>query len=99
QQFPELISKGPDQWAKSDNLWLIRSAILNQLFFAADNFDEKRLFGYINLHKSSKEFFITKAIGWALRQYSKRQPERVKWFLDHADLQPLSRREAAKLFQ
>ncbi len=99
QQFPDLITNGPDQWVKSNNLWLIRSAILNQLFFEADNFDENRLFGYINLHKSNKEFFITKAIGWALRQYSKRQPESVKRFLDHADLQPLSRREAAKLFQ
>lgn len=96
QTFPHLIPEGPDQWVDSNNIWLIRSAILNQLFFEMDNFDEQRLFRYIDQHKSSKEFFITKAIGWALRQYSKHRPDRVQWFLDHSDLQPLSRKEAAK---
>ncbi|MEQ9301151.1 MAG: DNA alkylation repair protein [Cyclobacteriaceae bacterium] len=96
QQFPNLIPKGPDQWIGSDNLWLIRSALLNQLFFDMDHFDEQRLFRYILQHKANKEFFIAKAIGWALRQYSKQRPERVRWFLDHTELQPLSRKEAAK---
>ncbi len=96
QLFPELISTGPDQWVGSSNIWLIRSALLNQLFFDEDNFDEYRLFRYINQHKSSKEFFISKAIGWALRQYSKRRPDRVEAFLDSTTLQPLSVKEASK---
>jgi 3-methyladenine DNA glycosylase AlkD len=44
----------------------------------------------------SKEFFINKAIGWALRQYARIDPKAVKKFVNSTPLQPLSRREAMK---
>lgn len=50
----------------------------------------------IGRHQSSKEFFIQKAIGWALREYSKTNPAWVKSFVESQDLAPLSKREALK---
>jgi 3-methyladenine DNA glycosylase AlkD len=47
-------------------------------------------------HQSSKAFFIQKAIGWALREYSKTNPAWVKSFVESQDLAPLSKREALK---
>jgi len=50
----------------------------------------------INQFKSDKQFFIQKAIGWSLRQYSKYQPEAVRDFLQDSDLKGLARKEAEK---
>jgi 3-methyladenine DNA glycosylase AlkD len=47
-------------------------------------------------HTNSKEFFIQKAIGWALRQYAKTNPKWVKDFVKSNTLKPLSKREALK---
>jgi 3-methyladenine DNA glycosylase AlkD len=44
----------------------------------------------------SKEFFIQKAIGWALREYAKTNPEAVKNFVQDANLKSLSTKEALK---
>lgn len=46
--------------------------------------------------KDSNEFFIRKAIGWVLREYSRTYPERVKDFVEEASLIGLSRREALR---
>ncbi|MEW4328707.1 DNA alkylation repair protein [Rossellomorea marisflavi] len=85
----------PERWISSEHIWLNRSAILYQLKYK-DKTDEHRLFGYIRKKQDSKEFFIQKAIGWALREYSKTNPETVEDFISNEDLAPLSEREGMK---
>lgn len=59
--------------------------------------DEKLLFDYILRSADSDEFFIQKAIGWALREYSKTNPQAVRQFIGEHELKPLSRREGLKI--
>jgi 3-methyladenine DNA glycosylase AlkD len=84
-----------EKWIQADNFWLNRTAILHQLRYK-EKTDENRLFRYILKHNESKEFFIQKAIGWALREYSKTNPEAVKRFIGSENLAPLSMREGLK---
>ncbi|SIS62724.1 DNA alkylation repair protein [Salimicrobium flavidum] len=91
----ELIDLHADKWIEDANIWLQRSAILYQLFYKEET-DEECLFRYIVRREISEEFFVQKAIGWALRQYAKTRPENVKSFVANNDLKPLSRREALK---
>jgi 3-methyladenine DNA glycosylase AlkD len=84
------------KWMDSGNIWLQRSAILFQLHYK-QNTDETLLFGYINELTGSSEFFIRKAIGWSLREYSKTNPYRVMQFTENSPLSGLSRREALKV--
>jgi 3-methyladenine DNA glycosylase AlkD len=84
-----------EKWIQTDNFWLNRTAILHQLRYK-EKTDEKRLFRYILMHHESKEFFIRKSIGWALREYSKTNPEAVKRFIASENLAPLSKREGLK---
>ncbi|MFH1119292.1 MAG: DNA alkylation repair protein [Bacteroidota bacterium] len=81
---------------KSGNIWLQRTALLFQLKFK-QNTDQELMFGYIRQLNGSKEFFIRKAIGWALREYSKTNPGAVVEFTKTTELSPLSRREALKV--
>lgn len=83
-------------WARSDNLWLRRSAVLFQLKFKGET-NAQLLFSLINENLSSDEFFIDKAIGWALREYSKTNADAVVEFIEATPgLAPLSRREGLK---
>ncbi|MGP6173726.1 DNA alkylation repair protein [Corynebacterium sp. A21] len=84
-------------WAVDANFWVRRVAILHQLGRGA-NTDTVLLTEIILANLGSKEFFINKAIGWALRDYARQNPEWVRGFLaeQEAQLAPLSRREAAK---
>ena len=95
-QFPEETQKVIAQFSDANNLWLNRSAILFQL-----SYKEKTNFELLKSecekHKHSKEFFIQKAIGWALRDYSRFNPTGVKEFVLSAQLKPLSSREALRL--
>lgn len=85
-----------DKWNASDNMWLNRTAILIQLSFKQKT-NTALLASTIEKHIHSNEFFIKKAIGWVLRQYSKTNPEWVKQFVkSHPQLKPLSIREASK---
>jgi 3-methyladenine DNA glycosylase AlkD len=86
-----------DHWIEDDNLWVARTAILHQLFYGTAT-DVDRLFGYCLRQATHPDFFIRKAIGWALRQYARTDPVRVRSFLaEHrAALSPLSVREATK---
>ncbi|CAG7608627.1 hypothetical protein PAESOLCIP111_01082 [Paenibacillus solanacearum] len=93
--YPEQIEFYPEQWILSDNLWLRRSAILYQLGYKQLT-NEERLFRFIRLCRHEKEFFIAKAIGWALRQYARIKPDAVRAFAANESLQPLSKREALK---
>ena len=95
KMFPHLIREKTGAWMNSENIWLQRSALLFQLKYKRHT-DEKLLFDYILKLKDSKEFFIRKAIGWALREYSKTAPESVVHFVETTELSGLSRREALK---
>lgn len=94
QKYPQL-TKVMDRWAADEDMWRARTAILHQLR-AKDATDEGRLFSYCLLRAADREFFIRKAIGWALREYSKSNGEAVRQFVtEHeAELSGLSRREA-----
>lgn len=96
QRFPEKISM-MDTWIRDSFFWIRRSALLFQLKWK-EKTDETRLFQYCTLTLAEKEFFIRKAIGWVLREYSKSRPEQVRHFVDaHQNvLSGLSFREATK---
>ena len=94
-KYPDLTQSHILSWAGSDNIWLARVGVLFQLKYGEAT-DTKLLQGIINKNSDYKEFFIAKAIGWALREYSKTDAEWVKSFLAANSLQPLSVREASK---
>jgi 3-methyladenine DNA glycosylase AlkD len=83
-------------WAVDENMWKRRSAILCQLR-AKQQTDLDFLYACITPSIASKEFFLRKAIGWALRQYAWTDPaEVVRYVETHAELSGLSKREALK---
>jgi len=83
-------------WSRDANLWKRRTAILCQLSFKATT-DEELLFACIAPNMGEKDFFIRKAIGWALREYARTDPAAVRAFVAaHPGLSPLSVREALK---
>ncbi len=86
-----------DRWLVSDDLWLARSALLHQLKWKGDT-DADWLFGACLSRAADTDFFLRKAIGWALREYSKTDEVAVRRFVaDHdAQLSGLSKREALK---
>ncbi|MGB5757514.1 MAG: DNA alkylation repair protein [Acidimicrobiales bacterium] len=96
QSFPELVSV-MDRWIDSDDIWLARTAIIHQLGYKAET-DADRLFRYAELRAEDTEFFIRKAIGWALRQYARQNPDEVRSFVaaNEDRLSGLSKREALK---
>ena len=95
-KFPELVVV-MDQWIEDEHLWIRRSAIIFQLMWKQKT-DEKRLFDYCSKRMHETDFFIRKAIGWALRQYSKTNRQAVAVFVEKnkLTLSPLSLREASK---
>ena len=95
KRSPEVISENIEGWAYGDHLWLRRSAILFQLKYKGDT-NESLLYRYIEQNAESKEFFIQKAIGWVLREYSKTNPNSVRQFIQSHVLAPLSVREGSK---
>jgi 3-methyladenine DNA glycosylase AlkD len=94
-QFPEEINRVIDRFSDSENMWLNRSAILFQLDYKTKT-NSRLLFSICEKHAASKEFFIQKAIGWALREYSKTNTEAVNKFVEQSNLKPLSKKEALK---
>ena len=85
-----------DRWSASTDFWLRRAAIIHQLAYGGRT-DVERLFQYCERNARDPEFFVRKAIGWALRQHAKRDVTAVRAFVDaHPELSPLSRREALK---
>lgn len=84
-------------WALDDNMWIRRSAILVQLKAKA-KMDLDLLYACIEPSIGSKEFFLRKAIGWALRQYARTDPDEVRLYVaaNAERLSPLSKREALK---
>jgi 3-methyladenine DNA glycosylase AlkD len=96
RKFPDKIRPVTRRWMDSENIWLQRSALLFQLSYKKQT-DEDLLFGYIKELTSSPEFFIRKAIGWTLREYSKTCPAHVQHFVDETPMSGLSRKEALKV--
>ncbi len=83
------------EWAQDDDLWVRRCAILFQLRYKAQT-NTQLLEEIIKYNLGSSEFFINKAIGWALREYSKTDEAWVREFVASHELAPLSYREALK---
>ena len=86
-----------DRWIEDPDLWIRRAAILAQLRHKRET-DSAQLFRYCLKCSAEREFFIRKAIGWALRAYSYSEPTKVKAFLlkNRHTLSPFSLREGAK---
>jgi len=84
-------------WSRDANLWKRRSSILCQLGFKHQT-DRGLLYACIEPSLDSREFFLRKAIGWALRQLAWTDPEEVRRYVraQAGRLAPLSRREALK---
>ncbi len=95
QKFPEQIQPYTERWMDSGNMWLQRTSLLFQLKYKKAT-DLELLTDYILRLQGSKEFFINKAIGWILREYSKTDAAWVMDFVKNNQLAPLSHREALK---
>lgn len=95
-QDEEVKMEWIEKWNNSNNMWLNRSALIHQLRYKSDvNLD--LLFALVETHIDSKEFFIQKASGWALRQASKFHPSAIGDFINtHPNLSNLTKREGGK---
>ena len=85
-------------WNKESDMWIQRCSIIFQLKYGKE-MDLDVLSKHIRRHKSSKEFFIQKAIGWSLRQAARFYPDWVLEFVGAHELPALSKREALKHFK
>lgn len=94
---PDAVWPAMDRWIDDEDMWVRRTAILCQNR-SKEGTDEARLFAYCLRRAHEREFFVRKAIGWALRQYARTAPVAVRRFLDEhgGELSPLSVREAGK---
>ena len=85
-----------EKWNKSSNIWLVRSAIQHQRGRRFET-DTQLILRYCHEHADSDEFFIVKAIGWALRDIARISPREVRAFLkSHPDLGRVAVREAER---
>src|SRR5690606_8988169 len=75
---PDLV-RVMDTWIE-DDIWLVRTALLYQLHYR-DATDTERLFRYCRSQAGHPDFFVRKAIGWALRHYARTDPEAVRRFV------------------
>ena len=94
-RYPKNRAETVSQWRDDPNIWLRRTTLLFQLFYK-DQTDAPLLFSLIEQNRGDDEFFIQKAAGWALRQYSKTDATAVVDFVARSDLSPLAEREALK---
>jgi 3-methyladenine DNA glycosylase AlkD len=96
-RYPRAVSRRMRSWSGARDMWRRRAAILSQLS-RKERTDVHLLYACIEPNLADREFFIRKAIGWALRQYARTSPDEVRSFVRaNADrLSPLSRREATK---
>jgi 3-methyladenine DNA glycosylase AlkD len=94
-KFPETAKTKIDLWCNSSNMWLNRSSIIYQNSYKTKT-NQQVLFKNIQKHNHRNEFFIRKAIGWALRSYADTNPKAVIDFCDSTPLKPLSLKEALR---
>ena len=97
RRFPSEMRETLLQWSRGDDLWLRRTAIICQVGFKRAT-DQDLLYACIAPSLGERDFFLRKAIGWALREYGKAAPEAVlQYVAEHqTTLSGLSRREALK---
>jgi 3-methyladenine DNA glycosylase AlkD len=95
QKYPEQKYTIIEKFSNSNNMWLNRSAIIFQLGYK-EKTDFEILISECEKHKHSQEFFIQKAIGWALRDYATTNPHGVLSYVNSTNLKPLSRKEAIR---
>jgi 3-methyladenine DNA glycosylase AlkD len=96
KRYPNLIKPTTEKWMASGNFWLQRICLIFQLTYKKQA-DFELMKRYILKLVDSKEFFVQKAAGWALRQHSKYDPAGVEEFVEeHPHLPPLTKREALK---
>lgn len=95
--YPEDLHPMMRAWSRGENLWKRRCAIICQRAFRQET-DRELLYDCIAPSLGSKEFFLRKAIGWALREYARVDPaEVVRYVNEHRQqLSPLSVREALR---
>lgn len=98
KQYPDLRLDKINEWLQSGNIWLQRSALIYQLKWK-NQIDTQILAHCIDTLTPTKEFFINKAIGWILREYSKTNPDWVVMFVETHELHSLSQREALRLMK
>ena len=93
---PDVMTPALREWASDPDLWLRRTAIISQLG-SKDETDTDLLTEAILGSITDPDFFARKAIGWALRQHARTDPDWVTGFVEeHPELSPLSRKEAMK---
>ena len=87
-----------ETWIESPHLWTRRAALVFTLPWAKEKRDPERMLGWAARLADDREWFIQKAIGWWLRELSKRDPKRVRRFLtEHGGrLRGVAKREATK---
>lgn len=95
KRHPKEVAAWNKRWVTSKDLWLNRTAILFQNRWKKD-MDTVLLFANIERHAGHGDFFIRKAIGWALRELAATDPQAVKAFVRTRHLSPLSTREALR---
>jgi 3-methyladenine DNA glycosylase AlkD len=95
--YPEDMARRLLDWANGHNMWKRRSAIISQVV-GRDGVDMPLLFRFIEPSLDSREFFLRKAIGWALRELAKQEPDTVERYVEeNCDrLSGLSKREAIR---
>ena len=95
RRFPEVREVTTSRWMAHESLWLRRVSLIFQLKYKADT-DTALLERTILANCDTTEFFLNKAIGWALREYSKTDAAWVRAFIASHRLHPLSVREGSK---
>lgn len=98
KKYPEQIKDYTEKWMASGNMWLQRTCLIFQLKYR-DQTDFELMKSFIIPLSDSKEFFIRKAIGWALRQYTRTNPDAVIDFVAEQPMSNLSQREALRLLK
>lgn len=100
KKYPNNIPQFISKCNTSQNLWLLRSTLIFQLFYK-DKTDFELLKSQIFYLQKNKEFFIQKAIGWSLRQYAKTEAKKVQDFVNSPIFAAsnLAKREALKLLK
>ena len=85
-----------ETWIESPHLWTRRAALVFTLPWAKEKRDPERMLGWAARLTHDRQWFIQKAVGWWLRELSKRDPRRVRRFLTEHKLTGVARREATK---
>ncbi|MFC2150502.1 DNA alkylation repair protein [Calditrichota bacterium] len=97
QNYPDNMKPLMYEWIEDEDVWIRRTALLCQLKFKAET-DQQMLFDFCRKRLGEESFWIRKAIGWALREYSKSKCEEVSRFVEKQShkMSGLTLREASK---